>query len=402
MMAIIRTKKDKENPYVIINKTSLNNKEMTWQAKGLLTYLLSLPDDWTINVTDLIKRSKNGKDSTYSIINELIEFGYISREQIRAKGKFTQIIYTVYEKPLTEKPLTGNPDTVNPQLLSNNYTMYPKNTINSIKSSNEDLNINETLSTKKENINNTSTTHNKFLDFWNSMPNLRIHKPGTKTYARACDLFEIIQKGLFREKCEINEKYLKMNNINLKMLKIPATEDQIYQAIKRYSKLIDQAHIKTGYPKTCESFLYNPVGKTSFFYSLFGPDKEIIERRVAVKDEAVKMLYKRSLINRQLNDIEDIEFNKAINFILQMKKECEKNLGKLPFQIREIMFFKKHIMFLKERYLDSGVFTISHMRNKNIWDKYIIWLKQVHRIDLVKKNKIDDLRSQMSLGVSYV
>ena len=52
-MAIIRVIKDKSNPYVMLNKTCLRDEKLSWKAKGLHSYLLSLPDDWQIYIEDL-------------------------------------------------------------------------------------------------------------------------------------------------------------------------------------------------------------------------------------------------------------------------------------------------------------------------------------------------------------
>ena len=123
---IIRVQKDKDNPYVIINKGFLNNKKMSWKAKGMLSYLLSLPDDWRINVSDLINRSKDGEKATYSTIKELVENGYISKDQGReAGGAFGQVNYTVYESPLA-----GFRDAEKEELLYNNNTNIIKEKIN--------------------------------------------------------------------------------------------------------------------------------------------------------------------------------------------------------------------------------------------------------------------------------
>ena len=54
---IFRVAKNKDNPYVMIDKRPLENPSLSWKAKGVLAYLLSRPDDWEIILGDLIKRS---------------------------------------------------------------------------------------------------------------------------------------------------------------------------------------------------------------------------------------------------------------------------------------------------------------------------------------------------------
>ena len=98
---ILRISKDKENPYVMINKNVMQDERLSWKARGLIGYLLSLPDDWVIYLQELEKHSqKDGHDSLASGIKELIQLGYIVRERIRSEGgTFSVWSYTVYESP---------------------------------------------------------------------------------------------------------------------------------------------------------------------------------------------------------------------------------------------------------------------------------------------------------------
>lgn len=79
---IVRTSK-RENPFVMIDHRPLNDDNLSWQAKGLLAYLLSKPDNWIVIVADLVKRATNGRDSVNSILKELEQKGYIERIKIR-------------------------------------------------------------------------------------------------------------------------------------------------------------------------------------------------------------------------------------------------------------------------------------------------------------------------------
>jgi DNA-binding transcriptional regulator GbsR (MarR family) len=143
--SIIRKPKNKENPYVMIAKAVFEDERLSWKAKGLLGYLLSRPDDWQIIVKDLIKRSKDGRESVLSGLKELIKYGYLRREQERGeRGRFGSVVYEIYEEPLEEeepqsenpitvdspqsdfpytvKPEADKPDTENPHLLNNELT----------------------------------------------------------------------------------------------------------------------------------------------------------------------------------------------------------------------------------------------------------------------------------------
>ena len=97
---IIRRAKGKENPYAQISRQALQDKKLSWQATGMLSYLLSLPITWEINLQDLINRKPNGKHSTRTILNELIENGYIQKNIIKnEKKQFVRFEYIVYENP---------------------------------------------------------------------------------------------------------------------------------------------------------------------------------------------------------------------------------------------------------------------------------------------------------------
>lgn len=127
-MAIIRVNKTKN--YTVMNNYHLNEKDMSLKAKGLLSLMLSLPDDWDYSIDGLIKLSKDGKDSVTAAILELEKFGYLVRTQAKDKsGRFSGYDYDVYENPMTGKPLTENPLTENPtQLNTNNQNNKEQNT----------------------------------------------------------------------------------------------------------------------------------------------------------------------------------------------------------------------------------------------------------------------------------
>lgn len=97
-MSMFRIQKNKDNPYVILNKGFLNNPKLSAKAKGLLAYLLSLPDDWQIYENELVKHFKDGRDSLRSGIQELVKEGYIERVRMRNDdGTLGAYEYSVYE-----------------------------------------------------------------------------------------------------------------------------------------------------------------------------------------------------------------------------------------------------------------------------------------------------------------
>ena len=88
----------------------LNDDNLSWQAKGLLAYLLAKPDDWKVIISDLEKRSANGRDSVQNILKELQKKGYVERIQHKeaSTGRFTHVETVVYELPQERLLVAGD------------------------------------------------------------------------------------------------------------------------------------------------------------------------------------------------------------------------------------------------------------------------------------------------------
>lgn len=96
---IHRRKKKKD--FVMLDTHCLRNKALKWDAKGLHSYLMQLPDDWKINISDLTNRSKDGTEGTSSPMNALIKAGYVKRIKVLGeRGRFAGYDYEVFEHPL--------------------------------------------------------------------------------------------------------------------------------------------------------------------------------------------------------------------------------------------------------------------------------------------------------------
>lgn len=108
-MSVFRVNKTKN--YTVISNYHLKEKGMSLKAKGLLSIMLSLPEDWDYSIVGLAKLSADGKDSVMSGLKELEKFGYLVRSQIvDEKGRFVQTAYNIYEKPHQFSPYAENPD----------------------------------------------------------------------------------------------------------------------------------------------------------------------------------------------------------------------------------------------------------------------------------------------------
>lgn len=113
-MAIFRIQKNKN--YTVMSNYHLRDRELSLKAKGLLSFILSLPEDWSFSVRGLAELSNDGVDSVRSAINELEKHRYLKRYRARDEdGKLGESVYDVFENPegLSEKPTTENPTQVN-------------------------------------------------------------------------------------------------------------------------------------------------------------------------------------------------------------------------------------------------------------------------------------------------
>ena len=89
--------------YTVMSNHHLQDKRLSLKAKGLLSYMLSLPDDWDYSLKGLTVGCKDGLDSVRTAVLELEEHGYVRRQKVRnAKGQIIDYDYQVYESPVED------------------------------------------------------------------------------------------------------------------------------------------------------------------------------------------------------------------------------------------------------------------------------------------------------------
>ena len=112
-MAVFRVEKNKG--YTVMSNHHLRNKALSLKAKGLLSQMLSLPEDWDYTLKGLSLINRESIDAIRTAVWELERAGYIRREQGRdPKGKMADMVYTIYEQPVLDKPVLENPVLENP------------------------------------------------------------------------------------------------------------------------------------------------------------------------------------------------------------------------------------------------------------------------------------------------
>ena len=96
----------KTSNFTVMSNYHFKERKMSLKAKGLLSLMLSLPDDWNYSVSGLVTLSKDGKDSVMTALAELEKMGYLSRERVvNEKGQFSGIEYNIFEEPQPQKPI---------------------------------------------------------------------------------------------------------------------------------------------------------------------------------------------------------------------------------------------------------------------------------------------------------
>ena len=196
-MAVVRVHKTKN--YSVMSNYHFKEKGMSLKAKGLLSLMLSLPDDWNYSVSGLVRLSKDGKDSVMSALQELEKFGYLSRsQQFNAKGQFNGIEYNIYEEPQTENPDTVKQDAESP-ITAKQDAEKPRqlNTNQLNKKDNKDIdksNTNETAISESElyeillsiGDSDLAELYREYVE-WRNTTDAPITKQGLKMLIKRCE-----------------------------------------------------------------------------------------------------------------------------------------------------------------------------------------------------------------------
>lgn len=128
----------RENPFVQVDKNILNDKRLSFKAKGVLVYLLSKPKSWNVYVGDLVKQSPDGEYAIRSALKELVDAGYANVKLLRGKdGRMEGSEWTIRETPST--PYRGFPDAgfPDPENRAVNNNDCSNNDLNNIKNARE-------------------------------------------------------------------------------------------------------------------------------------------------------------------------------------------------------------------------------------------------------------------------
>ena len=172
-MSIVRV--HKTNNFTVMSNYHFKEKRMSLKAKGLLSLMLSLPDDWNYSISGLVKLSKDGKDSVMAALGELERFGYLTRNRTtNSKGQFSGVEYNIFEQPQLEIPVAEtqnseeqDADLTNaenqPQLITKELNTNNQELNESIIKGKKDINIEDYLEVLNDVVNND--LKNLYVDY---------------------------------------------------------------------------------------------------------------------------------------------------------------------------------------------------------------------------------------------
>lgn len=107
-MAVFKIKKQKN--YTVMSNYHLQDRNLSYKAKGLLSFMLSLPEDWDYSMKGLVAVSKENIKAIRTILNELKEHGYLEIQQTRGDKGYYKYEYIIREIPLEVEKQQDNPD----------------------------------------------------------------------------------------------------------------------------------------------------------------------------------------------------------------------------------------------------------------------------------------------------
>ncbi len=112
-MAVFRIERTRD--YTVMSNHHLRNHELSLKAKGLLSMMLSLPDDWNYTTRGLAKICKEGVDAIGNALRELETAGLHRAPPAEGpQGRISDTEYVIYEQPQPRQPETPGPDTAEP------------------------------------------------------------------------------------------------------------------------------------------------------------------------------------------------------------------------------------------------------------------------------------------------
>lgn len=239
--------------FTTVRNEYLQDVNLSWKAKGLITYIMSLPPDWQLNLSDLKNRSKDGRDATAAGLRELITNGYCQRCKVRGDGgTFVGCDYEASDikefEPQTENPFMDAPQTENPVAV-NPETEKPDTGKPTL------INTNLTKDSNTLNTNPSNTPQNAFASLFPDEPKVEEPKE-KKTLFRNSDVYKMVkfENGVGVDYSEFESKFATPEFEKVDLV-------YYFHSVSDWSDQKNMKRTKNGWLATVRNFIRGDVEK---------------------------------------------------------------------------------------------------------------------------------------------
>lgn len=239
--------------FTTVRNEYLQDVNLSWKAKGLITYIMSLPPDWQLNLSDLKNRSKDGRDATAAGLRELITNGYCQRCKVRGDGgTFVRCDYEVSDikefEPQTENPFMDAPQTENPVAV-NPETEKPDTGKPTL------INTNLTKDSNTLTTNPSNTAQNAFASLFPDEPKVEEPKE-KKTLFRNSDVYKMVkfENGVGVDYSEFESKFATPEFEKVDLV-------YYFHSVSDWSDQKNMKRTKNGWLATVRNFIRGDVEK---------------------------------------------------------------------------------------------------------------------------------------------
>jgi predicted transcriptional regulator len=214
-MAVLRINKTKD--YTVMSNAHFKEKEMSLKAKGLLSQMLSLPENWDYSIAGLVAINKENESSIKSALNELKKFGYLVVTKKMPNETTTgriEYVYDIYEQPHNKQPIEKQQQE---KQAVENLPLENQAVENQGQLSTNELSTNE-LNTKRL---NTKQIEKEFNTLWEAYPRKQGKANAFKAYEKARKNgveFQTVLDGVY-----LYAAYLKRNKVEDRFIKQGST-----------------------------------------------------------------------------------------------------------------------------------------------------------------------------------
>ena len=260
-MAVFRVEKTRD--FTVMSNHHLRNKNLSLRAKGLLSLMLSLPEDWDYTMKGLARISTEGVDAIRTVIRELEELGYLERHRKRnEKGQLKDIEYIIHErpvvnehesdKPIFDAPALDAPVLENPTLdtpISEQTTQLNTNISNTKESNTDDIKY-PSINNKPEETKSVNTEKEGWIERYNKNK-------------------EVVMQNIdYDYLCLYHNKGIINNIVNIMAEVLTVDRDKYVIEREVYPGVIVQERFKEVDYETIESFLINFERRTAKIYNM--------------------------------------------------------------------------------------------------------------------------------------